>query len=110
MINSPATQKMDSATKGPKTAAHQQQELSSPFGNNKVSRSRLEHSEMSFAGASTQKNNIQTSNIPKSLSIADLICAGKLIKPIEDDRISLTLQSFDIVDKVWHKHEAEDFF
>ena len=79
-------------TKRPKTAVHQQQVQSYAFGTNKVSRSRLGCSKMSFAGILTQKNGVQTSHIPKSLSIADLTGARKLIKPVAHDTVSLTLE------------------
>ena len=58
---------------------------------------------MVFAGTSTQINNIHSSHIPKSITISELIGAGKLIKPVEHNTVSLALESFDFVNKVWHK-------
>ena len=92
-----------------KARTHQQQEQSRGLGTSKASRLRPGQSEVPFARTSTQINNTQSSHIPKSVSIDDLIGAGKLITPIEHETVSLALESFDILNKVWHKHDAEDF-
>ena len=64
---------------------------------------------MSTDRISTQNNAIQNPHIQKSLAIADLIGAGKLIKPVAHDTVSLALESFDIVNKIRKRHEAEEF-
>jgi len=64
---------------------------------------------MSTERISMQNNAIQNPHMQKSLSIADVIGAGKLIKPVAYDTVSLALESFDIVNKIWKRHEAEEF-
>ena len=89
MATSSAMVKSD--TKGLKTIEQRQVQCCA-FGNNKLLRS---------------TNGCKY--LPKFLSIADLNGAGKIIKSSTHIIVSLVLESVDIANKVWNRHQAEEF-
>lgn len=54
-------------------------------------------------------SSINSSVFPKSVSIADVIKAGKLVKPKEEYTTDIVLESFDINEKKWFKSDSKLF-
>ena len=46
---------------------------------------------------------------PKSVSVADLLKAGKLVKPPQQERVTLHLEEFDVQERSWNEAAAVEF-
>eukprot|EP00794_Sanderia_malayensis_P002723 gene2723-3148_t len=46
---------------------------------------------------------------PKSVSAADLLKAGKLVKPPKQERVTLHLEEFDVEQRAWNEAAAVEF-
>ena len=60
-------------------------------------------------GISCLKKPEGTKTYPSSISVASLLKAGKLVKPIERNKVTLTLENFDVLTQQWVDVGAEEF-
>ena len=102
------------------TNQRQNYEFSPEFNNNVSHSSIMPFSLPSRSAFSKPKNDSGISSatssaepmkvtVPKSVTIADLLGAGKLIQPEVCDDVTLQLESFSIIEKVWLKNDQINF-
>lgn len=58
--------------------------------------------------ASTSVASVMHSNYPESVSIDQLLGAGKFVKPISSTKAVLDVESFNLVKKEWKRGESLD--
>ena len=57
----------------------------------------------------TKQPCMQDASMPVSISIGNLLQAGKLISPTQEKEITLTLESFNIKHQLWLKQKSSNF-
>eukprot|EP00794_Sanderia_malayensis_P008559 gene8559-9474_t len=62
-----------------------------------------------ISSATSSAEQVKAAVVQKSVTIADLLGAGKLIQPEVYDDVTLQLEFFSIIDKVWVKNDPHNF-